>query len=54
MGCNCGGAKATSDQAVSIDGVEVYRGASVADARMWIAKNAAGKRATLKAVPKET
>jgi hypothetical protein len=53
MSCgSCGGRKAaTSEYLVTLDGEE-SRHADMATARMFIARNGTGKRATVKAVPK--
>jgi hypothetical protein len=53
MGCGCGGAsKAANDFVVKVDGIQVHKASSVAEARMWIAKNAIGKAATIRATPR--
>jgi hypothetical protein len=54
MACgSCGGAnRARNDFEVVIEGKSVFRGETVAEARIWIAQNASGARATVRAVPK--
>jgi hypothetical protein len=55
MACgSCGnGSKANNDYEVVIGGAAVFTGTTIAEARIWIAQNANGKRATVRAVPKK-
>lgn len=51
MGCNCGANKVPVMQEIRIDGVVVHTAASVPAARVWVAQNAKGKRATVRTAP---
>lgn len=55
MACgSCGGgSKATQSYEVQIGGKAVFTGQTIAEARIWIAQNGNGQRATVRAVPKK-
>jgi hypothetical protein len=55
MACACGGAnKKTSDYEVTVNGSVAFRAQTQPEAKIWIMKNAKGKAATIRAVPKAT
>ena len=55
MACgSCGGgSKVTNSYQVMIAGKVAFTGQTIAESRIWIAQNANGARATIKAVPKK-
>jgi hypothetical protein len=55
MACgSCGGGnRATNDYVVTIEGVTAFTGQTVAEARIWIAQNAKGRRATVRPIPRK-
>jgi len=55
MSCgSCGGGnRATNEYAVTIEGESVFTGKTVAEARIWIAQNAKGRRATVRPIPRK-
>lgn len=54
MGCGCGGKRASNiDYQITVDGKPTHIVKTMAEARVWIAQNVSGRRATVRPVPRQ-